>query len=337
MSSLEPAYLLLGPETGTKNAFIQEVREGLHKKHREKPEEYRLYAFETGTAEVVDLLRNSSLFASAKLVLFQGAEEIKKKDEVSLLLEYLKNPSKDNVLLLVSEKTSVEKKLQDAFPQTRKKIFWELFDNQKKSWVISCFHRYKLRITPDAADLFLEVVENNTQDLERECASLSLFFGENSEIASKDIETYLFHAKQETVFSLFEAAAASKNLTWALEILDKLLLEGDSQPVQLLAGLLWQFRNLFSYKLLLARNYQNQEIFTKLKILSKRNQRIYSDAQRNFTLRELEDIIAAIADFDEDLRSVRTELQKHLFSLFLYTVIDRKGKGFLRPGRDDLV
>jgi len=334
MSSIEPVYLLLGPETGAKNAFIQEIRDSLGKKHRERPEEYKLYAFEISIAEAVDLLRNASLFAPAKLVIFAGAEDIKKKDEISLLLEYAKNPSKDNVLLLVSDKTSAEKKVQDAFPQSRRKIFWELFDNQKKSWVIGCFHRHKMRITQDAADLFLEVVENNTQDLERECASLSLFFGENSEITAKDIEAYLFHAKQETVFSLFEAAVCL-NLNGALEILDKLLLEGDNQPVQLLAGLLWQFRNLLSFKLLLSRNYPAQEIYGKLRILSKRSQKIYSDAQRNFSLGELDEIVSSIADFDEDIRSVRTELQRHLLELFIYTVIARKGRNFLRSAKSE--
>lgn len=311
-----------------KNAFLQEVRDALKKLHREAPEEYRFYSFETPVQEIVSLLRNASLFSPCKLVLYHGAEEIRKKDDIALLLDYGKNPSKDGVLVLLSDKTAVEKKVQDAFPEGRKKIFWELFDNQKKSWVIGCFKRYNARITSDGADLFLDIVENNTQELERECRNLCLFLGENAEITTKDVETYLYHGKQESVFSLFEAASAL-DLEGSLAILQKLLLEGESQPVQLLAGLLWQFRNLQSLKLLLERNFSLSDAFGRLKITSKRNQRIYADAQKNFTAEELENIVVLFADFDEELRSVRTELQAHLFELFLYCIVVRKGKNIL--------
>jgi DNA polymerase-3 subunit delta len=329
MNNAEPLYLLLGPELGQKTAFIGEIRDALKKTYREAPEEYKYYSFDTPVSEVITLLRNASLFSAVKLVVYQGAEEIRKKDDINLLLEYAKNPSKEGVLLLLSDKASVEKKLQDPFPPARKKVFWELFDNQKKGWVLACFHKYKTRISSDAADLFLEVVENNTQELERECRNLCFFFGEDHEISVGDIETYLYHGKQESVFSLFETMAAL-DLEASLEILHKILLEGDSQPVQLLAGLLWQFRNLQSFKILMLNNFSSADAFGRLKIFSKRNQRTYGEGHKNFTPEELEDIIVLFADFDEELRSVRSDTQSHLIDIFLYSIIRRKGKNFLR-------
>jgi DNA polymerase-3 subunit delta len=331
MNKPEALYLLLGPEAGEKNAFIDEVRKALTRLGTNPPEEYRFYSFETPIQEIIALLRNASLFASHKLVIYHGAHDISKKDDITLLAEYAKKPSKENVLLLVSDKTSVEKKVADCAGPAGTKKFFELFENKKKSWVINCFHRHKARINDDAAELFLELVENNTQELEKECRSLCFFLGENAEVTAADIETYLYHSKQETVYSLFDFMCGL-DLEGALEILTKLLLESgeDSKPVNLLGGLLWQFRALLSFSLLLAKNFSPAEAFSQLKIFNnRRNQRVYAAGVKNFSLRELENIIVLCAHFDEELRSVPNEQRNLVIEIFLYCVVARKGVNIL--------
>jgi DNA polymerase-3 subunit delta len=327
--TLLPLYLLLGPETGKKNAFIADIRTALADIGGDTPEEYHFYAFETSLQEVVSLLRNASLFTSRKLVLYSGAEVVSKKEDLALLAKYAKKPAKDGILIFTSDTFQVDKKLLDCVGAKGTRKFWELFDNEKKSWVIDSFHRRKVRISPDAAELFLELVENNTAELERECASLCLFKGENSEVTAADIETYLYHSRQETVFSLFRTIC-SLDFAMSLEILGKLLLEGDSGPVQLLTRLLWQFRNLLAYSRLLSSGASSDEAFARLKVTAKRNQRIYSEGAKNFSIAQLENIIVLCADFDEQLRSGgRPELHSQLLELFLYSIICRRGLNFL--------
>jgi DNA polymerase III delta subunit len=115
----------------------------------------------------------------------------------------------------------------------------------------------------------------------------------------------------------------------SLEILGKLLLEGDSGPVQLLTRLLWQFRNLLAYSRLLSSGVSSGEAFVRLKVTTRRNQRIYSEGAKNFSTTHLENIIVLCADFDEQLRSGgRPELHSRLLELFLYSIICRKGINF---------
>ncbi len=332
MSKAEPLYLLLGPETGLKNSFLNEIRQALAKRGGGEPEEHRFYAFDTPVAEIVSLLRNASLFSSSRMVLYHGAEEIRRKEDLSLLRDYAKNPSPDGVLVLISENVSVDRKLSDTVPGAGKKIFWELFDNQKKSWVLSCFKRHGAEIDLQAAELFLDIVNNDTLEMERWCRDLCAFLGPGTRVTAADIEKHLCHGKEETVFSLFESVA-EKDLERSLEILDKLLLEGSSQPVQLLAGLLWQFRKLHALALLLAQGGSLADGFTALQISGKRNQGIYAAAAGRFSPGELENIIVLFADFDEELRSSRAELQSRLMELFLFSVIRRGGVNILSSSR----
>jgi DNA polymerase-3 subunit delta len=321
----QPLYLLLGPETGKKNTFIADIRAALTLKG-EPPEEYRFYGFETSIQDVVSLLRNASLFASRKLVIFNNAEDVKKKDDLGLLAEYAKNPSPDGVLVFITDAFATEKKLADCVGAKGTQKFYELFDNEKKGWVVNCFARRKARITSEAADLFLDMVENTTSEFERECASLCLFKGENAEITADDIETYLYHSRPETVYSLFGTICAL-DFEASLEILAKLFLEGEA-PVQLLGGLFRQFRSLQAYSQLLAMNVPPAEAFTRAKIYFKRNQRICSEGAKNFTAAQLDDIISLCADFDEHLRASGsgTDLHPRLFEIFLYCVIKKKGE-----------
>jgi DNA polymerase-3 subunit delta len=276
----------------------------------------------------VALLRNASLFASRKLVIYSGAEDIRKKDDLGLLAGYAKNPARDGVLVFTSEGFQVDKKLADCVGAKGARKFWELFDSEKKGWVIHAFQSRKVKISPEAAALFLELVENTTPEMERECAALCLFKGENSEVNAADIETYLYHSRPETVFSLFETICFL-DLPMSLEILGKILLEGKSRPSQLLAGLVWNFRNLLAYARLLAQRIPPAQALGSLKILSKHSQRAYGEGVKNFSAEDLENILVLCADFDERLHSGGAELHPRLLELFLYSVICRKGLNFL--------
>jgi DNA polymerase-3 subunit delta len=205
--------------------------------------------------------------------------------------------------------------------------FWELFDSEKKGWVIHAFQRHKVKISPEAAGLFLDLVENTTLELERECAALCLFKGENTEVTPADIEAYLYHSRPETVFSLFETIC-TLDLAMSLEILGKIFLEGKSRPPQLLAGLVWNFRNLLAYARLLAQGIPPAQAQGSLKI-AKRSQLTYGEGIKNFSAGDLENILVLCADFDERLHSGGAEMHTRMMELFLYSVICRKGLNFL--------
>lgn len=324
MNKTHRVYLLLGPEEGEKKKFIHQVKNVIQEKMKEPPEEIRLYASETPTGDLISLLKNGSLFSAHRFVYVHDVESIKKKEELSLLTDYVKNPSGDNTVFLVSSSTQVERRLQGVLSQEQVKIFWELFDNQKRNWVIGFFKQYDIVIEPDALDLFLDMITGNTEEFKNECTKLSLFFGKGSTIREQDIETYLYHSKEENVFTLFEPIMEC-DLENALHILQKILLSGETNPIQILSGILWQFRSFSAYKRLIVENYGSTEAFGKLNVKSKKTQKVYALGDARYSITEIERIIVLIGDFDFQIRSTKTELHGMLLELFLYFCICRKG------------
>ena len=334
-----PAYLLLGPEEGEKSAFVEKVRAGLARRLGEDPETHRFYAGETPAADIIRCLRNLSLFSRHRLVIVSNAEEMKRAEEVNALVEYLATPAEDATLVLLSTSFSSDidrkiagdqrRKSAGAIPFDAQKIFWEMFDNQKQGWVTNFFRQRKISIAPDAVDYILDMVENNTRDMRTECERLALFFGPDAAIGLENVEQYIYHSKEENVFTLFDRIC-ERDLGVAEEVLDKILLSREADATQLAAGLLLQFRRLAGFKRMLAENYEPAEAFPRLRIFSKRNQKTYIEASRKFSAADLDTVVQLLTEFDERFRSVRTELHALLLHLLVYYIVRKAGQGAWR-------
>lgn len=318
-------HLLLGPETGEKERFLDELRTQLTKAIGSPPELSSFYAFDTPVDELLSIVRNGSLFSAHRLVVLKGAEEITKKGDVDLLSDYFAHPAPDATLCLLSDAPGIDKRIEKAAPSGAKRIFWELFENQKRGWVMQYFRRADISISSEACELLLEMVDNNTRDLQRECDKLSLFFAASRAIEEADVESYIYHSKQENVFTLFDRVAAA-DFAASLEILQSILLSGETNGVALLAGLLWQFRRLHEIRGYLDASYGATEACTKAKVRGKRAQRSYLAGSKNYNARDLENIISLIARYDGFVRGARSGREGLVLELFLYYCIVRRGR-----------
>jgi len=165
MNRPESVYLLLGPESGEKSSKLKEIR-ALCREYNggDEPEIHRFYPFETEQGEILSALQNSSLFASHRLVVLSEADELK-APVAAMITSYLAKPSDSATLVIISSKNSVHQSIMKAVPNKQRIMFWELFENQKKDWLIRYFKQQGLEISLEAVELILSLVENNTQEL----------------------------------------------------------------------------------------------------------------------------------------------------------------------------
>jgi DNA polymerase-3 subunit delta len=337
MSKSDALFLLLGPEEGEKEAFIKRLIDRIAKEIGEPPEIYRFYAFEHALAEVLSVLRNGSLFARHRIVLLRGVEEIRRKAEIEMLAEYCVRPAPDTTLVLVSEEVGrIDDRLKKLVPRDSQQIFWELFDNQKVGWIVGFFRQRGMEIDSEAAGFLLEMVENNTKSLRDICEKLALYLGgavklaegqrPASRIGLQDIEELLYHSKEENVFTLFERMSL-RDFAASLEVLDKILLARETDAVQLLGGLLLQYRKLMALKLLTDQRYSLSEAFVRIGIRGKRNQKLYADAARRYSLPELRSIVRLVAVFDRRVRELKSSLHACVLQLFVYFAVVNRDAG----------
>ena len=247
-----PVYLFLGPEFGLRNEAIEKQKIEAEKKFGTL-DYHLLYAQDVSLGEVLSILQGGSLFANARFVVLRNAELIKNKDDIELLrnwIEGLKSQKYDDVFLfLVSDETSVDKKLENLIPKDNKQVFWEMFENRKEEWLTNFFAKNGFKIQEDAVAAILEMIENNTEALRNECSRFFLCFEKNHLITEEDVEQILAHTREESPFTLFNAISdyvkpASARFESALSILRKIRNSKESNAVQFIAGLTWCFRKL---------------------------------------------------------------------------------------------
>ena len=305
---------------GEKQDAIERLRGELTKKYGVPPEETSFYAGDTPAANITSFLLNGSLFSEARLVFVKNAELLKKKDETASLASYLKNPACDTTLILISDAAGIDRTIEGALPKDAKHVFWELYESKKPEWVRSYFHREGFSVDEDAVNTILELVENNTDALRRECSRLMLFAGKENGtkrvISAAEIEKSLSHTRSESAFTLFSAIAAG-NLSKSIEIMNTLLAAQET-PVAIIAGLSWCFKRFRDYCELAARGAASDFELKKIGITTAKGRRDYAGAEKTFGLAAADKCIALCAEYDLAVRSGGAPVENILLNLYLY-------------------
>jgi len=328
-------HLLLGPETGDKELLLKQIRDTLRKETGSDLEMYRFYPFETEKGEIFVALNNNSLFSEHRLVILSQADNLN-ASMVDALVGYIAKPSDTATLVIISGELYISSKLMKAVPKEHTKTFYELFDNQKFGWVQNFFQKAGLTITPDAIDLLLSMVENNTQELRTIASQLTLFWKTGDQagpINEDDIQTYIHHSRQEDAFTLFPYIAKG-DLKASIASLHAILGSGDSSSgILLVAGILWQFRRLLSIQEQVQRGASEYEAFSGAKVLGKassirspKDKTVYHQARDTYSREECRSIITVLAEADIATKEAGSEMLPIVLERMLYRIVSCKGR-----------
>jgi DNA polymerase-3 subunit delta len=313
-------WLFLGPEIGEKQDAIDGIRKNLAVETGPAAgpvEETVFYAGDTPVTDMVSALRNGSLFADKRIFFVKNAEAIKKKEELELLAPYLASPGEGTFLIFLSEETRLDA-LEKAAPSSEKRVFYELAENRKAGWVAGFFKDSGCRINDDGVQTILELVENNTEALKRECSRLIIFLGKDREITGEDVEKWLSHTREESAFTLFSRIAEG-DFSRSLESL-RTLLAAKIRPPAIFAGLAWCFKTLKAYLALTEAGVRDEWEFRKIKVSTPRARRDYAAASGRYDPAAAETCVALTAEYDYLTRSAESFPEEILMEQYLYKI-----------------
>ena len=314
-----PGYIFLGPEIGQKQDEIEALRKKLAAQcpAGSSFEETVFYAGETPALTIVNTVQNHSLFAQSRLFIVKNADQIKfpKKNEITLIASCMKDLDSDTTMILVSDELKLDAGIDNSCPKENRKIFYEMFENKKSEWVYSFFKRSGYSIDPDGVDTVLEMVENNTDALRRECSRLMLLLPKNRPISAEDIEQRLSHSREESAFTLFSRIAAG-DISRSVESLHTLLAAKEKAP-GIFAVLASCFRKLRDYIGLLKNGEPDNFELKKIGLSSPKARSDYSMAERRYDAAAVDSCLALTAEYDILTRSSGTVLESTLMDVYL--------------------
>ena len=334
---MAPVYLYTGPEFGMRDEAAEAVVKSLKKKFGEV-EEHVYYLSETSIGQVLSVLDNGNLFASATCVICKNAELLKKKEDVQLVEEWCKSADESgeasSALIFISDEISVDSKLDKLVPADNKKKFWEMFDNQKIPWLTDYFRKNGYTLTADAAQMILDMVDNNTLALKNECSRFFVCLEKGKTVTPEDIDSFLTHNREENAFTLFKQMIASydsenKRLQESLDVLQGIRLSKDNSSVMIIAGLSSCFRKLVLWHHLQEESnggYGPSEATLKSNgFASSLIQGQYRKAAKVWTKGQATAILAQLSSTDMEIRSGGTAMEDILLQKLIFEIVTKKG------------
>lgn len=331
-------YLLLGPEKGLKEEYIRKLKADLG-----SCEVSKFYGFEDYEAELFAQLNNNDLFADHKLVVLEQTQEIKAKDKVKALAEYIKKPSDCATFVMTSDELFVAPEIMGSVPEKNVVRFYEMFEGKKEEWLRSFFRRNSLSIDSAACNAIIEKVENNIHDFENVCSQLVVYLSTvpgKTSVTADDVDDYLVHTREETDFSLF-AYVARGRLDSALECLHTLLRTKDASSVTAMCAsrLATYFRRALSVQMnskkglgMGTKGYEDGSAFTTKyfegdrPVTRLKDKEVYRDACRLYGVRDMERILVTLAEYDIRIKESGTAVQQTVMEKCLVDVIKHKGR-----------
>lgn len=311
-------YLLLGPEVGQKSDFIRQLYKEIYSLDP-NVEQYKFYPYDSQMSEIIGIIQTPSLFQTKRFLHLASVEDFD-VGQMDRLIQALASLCHDVWVVMSSNQTQaakVHRKLETVVPEKNKRIFWEMFESRKHEWIHTFFQREGMKISAEAVDRLLSLVENNTQELGVACEALAGYFGDKLAISEEDVNLFIVHSREESVYSLFSYVVQS-DLNSACASLTSLALSSEGVGVQTLSRLVWQFRKLMRFKELLDSGMAIELAARQVMILGKNQIELYKRAAQKFSLPRLQEILVYFVEYDTLLRSnYPKNIQKSIVESFV--------------------
>jgi DNA polymerase-3 subunit delta len=190
-------------------------------------------------------LETRPFLAPCRVVVVEGADAFV-TDNRPALEAYAARPSSVGVLILDVKAFPENTKLARALPDAAKivcKVPPPYKLNDLLPWCTEWARTaHKKKLTPDAAQLLLELVGPSMGLLDQELGKLAVGVGSRPDIAAADVDALVGRSKAADVFRIMDAIGNGRPGE-ALSVLEELFTEGED-PMAVLAPLTGQLRKL---------------------------------------------------------------------------------------------
>lgn len=254
--------------------------------------------------EIIKDITTISLFDDKKVVIVDNANIFKTKDknidkdieDEEEFLRYLKNPNNNTILIFISDKVNINKKI---FKEVKKTGIVVVYNEEKNIYLLAkkLFDNYK--ISDEDINYLISLISNDTYRLHNEIDKLKMYKVNELLITRNDIDELVFYM-EEADYNKLVASIINNDKDCAISIY-KEFIKRKEEPLVILLGIAKRIRLMYQVKNLISRGYTNDEIAT---ILGEKSGYIYyvSKDASLYSSKELLDYISLFADKDYEAK-----------------------------------
>lgn len=299
--NIRPLYLLFGDETFLLQEVVDLLTNAVVDPGTRDFNLATVYCRTTPPAEIVNLCQTLPFMAERRLVIAKEIEALKAAD-LEVLVGYLRDPSPGTCLVMIANQAKYEKRQVIAAVEAQGVAtrFYALLDREMPSWIENWARSRGLAIQRDAVQYVWQAIGNDLQALSNELLKTVVSLKDRKTITLEDVRTVVGDFREYSSFDLAEALGR-KDLQKALDVLNRLLLEGES-AIGLLGSTAWNFRRLMRAKSMEQSGTGYEEIKKKLGVIFHQSA-VFREQMRSYSIAELERVFEIMLAADRSLKS----------------------------------
>ena len=303
-------YLFFGDEKYLQELYMKQISELVPDAGFPEFNRFVIDGADASLSDVTDAVETFPMMTDKKLVIVtdSGAFSAKASSEIKeYYISVFEKLTDDTVLIL--RENNVDKR-STVYKSAKKHglavEFKQLSDTDLVAWIIRRAGKVGKKISRQNAELLVATCEKGLGTLENEIVKLTAYCDEEitepiiKRLASKSIEAKVFDLSDHIM---------SKNADKALSLLRSLKLDTSATPIGMLALLYSSFEKVLKVQILMKSNMSKKDISATVSvpfwIIDK-----YISAAKNFSERELTDLLILIPELDLSIKRGEIEQWK---------------------------
>lgn len=318
---IKPVYFLMGEEPYYIDKLSDYIEENVLTEEEKGFNQTVFYGRDVTIEDIVSTCKRYPMMSEYQVVIVKEAQDLTKT--IDQLDAYVSNPMPSTVLVVCYKYKALDKRKSLVKNIAKKGLLFEskkLYDNMLPQWLKRVLSGKNLAIDPKASAMLLDFLGNDLSKISNEIDKLAIVLPPGSTITPDDIEKNIGFSKDFNVFE-FQKAIGQKNALKSYTIANHFHENPKDNNIIMVTSLLFGFfSKLLQYHGLKDKSPKNVAAALKINPFFVAD---YETAAKNYPMKKVSQIVAALRDLDVKSKGVGASLQdKELYKFLLYTIFN---------------
>ena len=316
---IKPIYFLMGEEPYYIDKLSDYIEQNVLTEEEKGFNQTVLYGRDVEVEDIISTCKRYPMMADYQVVIVKEAQDLSRT--IDKLETYVDNPTPTTVLVVCYKYKTLDKRKKMVKTIEKTGLLFEskkLYDTALPQWLKRVLSGKKLDIEPKASAMLIDFLGNDLSKISNEIDKLAIILPAGSTITPEVIEKNIGFSKDFNIFE-FQKAIGQKNIVKSYSIAYYFHENPKDHNVIAVTGILFSFfSKLLQYHGLKDKSSKNVASILKISPYFTGD---YEMAAKNYPMRKVSQIVAALRDIDVKSKGVGASLNdKELYKTLLHTI-----------------
>jgi DNA polymerase-3 subunit delta len=318
---IKPIYFLMGEEPYYIDKLSDYIEQNVLSEEEKGFNQTVLYGRDVEVEDIISTCKRYAMMADYQVVIVKDAQDLSRT--IAKLETYVLNPTPTTILVICYKYKSLDKRTTLSKVLPKHGLLFEskkLYDTALPQWLKRVLSGKNLNIEPKASAMLIEFLGNDLSKIANEIDKLAIILPPGSTITPESIEKNIGFSKDFNIFE-FQKAIGQKNVVKSYSIAYYFHENPKDHNVIAVTGILFSFfSKVLQYHGLKDKSPKNVASALKISPFFLTD---YDVALKNYPMRKVSQIVAALRDIDVKSKGVGGTLNdKELYKTLLYTIFN---------------